>query len=489
MTLLPFPTTSLTQKSRADSELLLRLLQERTRRSCRTSLAAWSVEALAPIELRPAPHHLWLIQHLQDVAEGRCSRLMVFMPPGSAKSTYATVLFPAWFLARKPRLSVIGASHTADLAEGFSRRVMSLVRDHGDILGYGLENEAVSGWSATNGGHYKAAGVGGPITGRRADLAIIDDPVKSRAVAESPVERDKVWSWFTADLRTRMRPGGAIVLIMTRWHEDDLGGRLLETQRDLWRVLKLPAIASDDDPLGRAPGEWLWDGDAAYGYGAELRRVHQEAQASGAMRDWGALYQQDPKPAEGGLFQVSRVSCLPAMPAGGLTVRAWDLAATENLGTRDPDWTVGLRMTKHPDNSFVVDDVVRLRGRPEEVEKVILATASRDGRSVRIGIPQDPGQAGKSQVLYFTRKLAGYRVESSPVTGSKETRAAPFASQVNVGNVKIVEGGWNKPFLEELGGFPAMTHDDQVDAASWGFGMLIAPPEPARMVPFNFMGR
>jgi predicted phage terminase large subunit-like protein len=407
---------------------------------------------------------------------------MVNMPPGSAKSTYASVLFPAWILAQQANLTLIGASHTADLAEGFSRRVMGTIREHSQTLNMGLSTESVSGWSVSNGGFYKSAGVGGPITGRRADIALIDDPVKSRVDADSERFREKTWEWFNADLRPRLKPGGRIVVIMTRWHEDDLGGRLVEQQGDLWKVLKLPAIAGDDDPLGREPGEWLWSDDE-YGYGQELRKVYSEYQKNGATRDWGALFQQDPRPGEGGIFKAHLIQLMDAAPAGKDIVRAWDLAATEQTGTRDPDYTVGLKMMRTAEGRYVVLDVVRLQGGPDEVEAAIINTGAADGRAVRIGLSQDPGQAGKQQILYLTRKLAGHRVESSPETGDKATRAAPIASQVNVSNVSMVKAPWNRVFLDELGGFPSARHDDMVDALSRAFSMVGLRPPPMRINP------
>ena len=253
-------------------------------------------------------------------------------------------------------------------------------------------------------------------------------------------------------------------------------------------MVKLPAQAVNDDPLGRKPGEYLWSGDPDYDYGALLAKAKEGYERNGAMRVWQSLYQQDPRPGEGALFKVALIQSIPA-PIAGKTVRAWDLAATAQLGTRDPDWTVGVRMTKTTDGKYIIDDVVRLRGAPDEVEATIVATASRDGRGVEIRLPQDPGQAGKAQALYLTRKLVGYRVHSQPVTGDKSTRAAPFASQVNVGNVAIVAGQWNRAFLDELGGFPSGAHDDQVDAASDAFAGLIAPAEAAKTVRMNIMGR
>lgn len=406
---------------------------------------------------------------------------MINMPPGSAKSTYGSVLFPAWLLAQRPGLDLIGASNTSTLAEGFSRRVMGVIRDNTQVLGYGLTRESAEQWETSSRGKYRAAGVGGAIAGTRADCVIIDDPTRSRADAESETIRESQWNWFTGDLRTRLKPAASIVVIMTRWHPDDLGGRLLENQPGLWRVVSLPAIAGEDDALGRQPGEWLWDGDPAYGYGAELRRVHSEYEAAGATRDWAALYQQAPRPSEGALFKTTLIPVLDAAPSGRNVVRAWDLAATQQTGTRNPDWTVGVKLLRTDDSRYIVLDVVRIRGGPDEVEQTIVNTAQQDGRGVRVSIPQDPGQAGKQQVLYLTRKLSGFVVESSPETGDKATRAAPVASQVNIGNVSIVSGSWNNVFLDELAGFPNGQKDDQVDAFSRAFGMVGMARGPMRI--------
>lgn len=406
---------------------------------------------------------------------------MICLPPGSAKSTYASKLAPAWFLAQAPYTQIIGASHTIKLAEDMSRAVHNFIRGNEQILGYSLTTENASLWTTSTGCRYLAAGVGSAIAGYRASLAILDDPVASREKADSTVERDKAWNWYLADLRTRLKPDAKIIVIMTRWHEDDLGGRLLETDGGRWRVLKVPAVAIENDPLGRKRGDWLWDGEDAYEYGRELRNVYEEYVRSGALRDWYALYQQEPRPMDGSIFKVGQLKVIPAAKAGGKRVRAWDLAATEKTGTRNPDWTTGVRLAKHDDGSFVVEDVVRLQGGPDDVEAAILQTARLDGRSVEIGLPQDPGQAGKTQVLYLTRKLAGFAVKASPESGDKATRAAPAASQVNVGNVSLVEDkGWNAHFIEELRAFPSGAKDDQVDGFSRAFSMLIAPPDPAR---------
>lgn len=219
------------------------------------------------------------------------------MPPGSAKSTYASVLFPPWFLANNPQAAVIAASHTQELADHWGRRVRNVIAQETKTLGIELsaDSAAAGRWELSKGGAYFAAGVGGAITGRRADLAIIDDPVKSREDADSDRARNRVWDWYKSDLYTRLKPGARIVLIQTRWHEDDLAGRLL-TSGDGWDVLSLPAIAEQDDALGRAPGQALWP---EWESGDELDRKRKMV----GEREWLALYQQRPTADEGTYFR------------------------------------------------------------------------------------------------------------------------------------------------------------------------------------------
>ena len=231
--------------------------------------------ALAPHGQLPAAHHKLLIRELEGLAAGRWDRLMLLLPPGSAKSTYASLLFPPWFMANRPWAQVIAASHTAGLARSFGRGVRALIQEHESRLGLTLDanNRSAGRFGVVGGGSYFATGVRGPITGRRADLVLIDDPVKSQAEADSGLARDHVWDWFRSDLITRLKPGGRVVLVMTRWHPDDLGGRLLSAS-DAWRVVRLPALAEAGDALGRARGR-----AAVAGVG---RRGGVAAQATGA---------------------------------------------------------------------------------------------------------------------------------------------------------------------------------------------------------------
>jgi predicted phage terminase large subunit-like protein len=448
------------------------------------TLEQWARTAL-PVKQKPAAHHLALMTRLTALADGSITRLMVQMPPGTAKSTYASMLYPAWWLRRHPGTSVIAASHTADLAGHFGRKVRNLVVAHKEVLGYGLagDSRAAHRFTTTTEGEYFAAGLDGPITGRRADLVLIDDPIKNHTDAESASHRDGVWDWYRTELVTRLKPEGRIALIMTRWHEDDLGGRLLAAD-EKWEVLRLPALAEEDDTLGRKPGEALWPEYHSAAHWAAARAVV-------GSRVWSALYQQAPRNDVGTVFPVDRIGYLDTTPSGLRCVRAWDLAATAEGEGRDPDWTVGVKLGREPSSSrVVVLDVARFRTGPGEVAARIKRISEVDGQDVAIGLPQDPGQAGKQQVDWLRGLLAGRKVVSSPETGSKLTRATPVAAQVEAGNLLLLRGSWNELFIEELRAFPAGRKDDQVDALARAFAMP-APPAAAgiRQMHLPIIGR
>jgi predicted phage terminase large subunit-like protein len=433
-------------------------------------LLQWCRQVLGPQGQQPERHHRALLKVLQGVAGARGNdRVMVMMPPGSAKSTYASLLFPAWWFTAHPHSSVIAASHTADLAAHFGRGLRNLVDEHSDVLGYRLarDNRAAHRFRTSAGGQYFATGVEGPITGRRADLVVIDDPIKSHAEADSAAARERLWEWYRSELVTRLKPGGRIVLVMTRWHEDDLGGRLLAAG-DGWKQVKFTALAEPGDPLRRRPGAALWP---KWENAEALARKRETV----GNRVWQALYQQAPVSPAGLLFPVARIGVVDAAPPGLRAARGWDLAATAASAGRDPDWTVGVKLGRCGEGRIFVLDVVRLRGGPHEVAAAIVATAERDGAGVPIGLPQDPGQAGKAQLAWLQGLLAGYRVAASPETGAKLTRATPVAAQVEAGRVSLLRAGWNAAFLEELTAFPHGRKDDQVDALARAFGLLSGP--------------
>ena len=180
---------------------------------------------------------------------------------------------------------------------------------------------------------------------------------------------------------------------------------------------------------------------------------------------------------------------MPPTFSAGQVVRAWDLAATVATGINDADWTVGVKLGRDDSGRYIVLDLVRLRGSPHEVEDAIAEAARIDGRPIIIGLPEDPGQAGKSQVTYLTSRLAGHRIAASRETGAKVTRAGPVASQVEARNVAMVRANWNHAFVEELRDFPFGRKDDQVDALSHAFRMLTQAGAPARKLSVSFLAR
>jgi predicted phage terminase large subunit-like protein len=248
------------------------------------------------------PHHLRiLVEALEGVERGEIKRLMLFMPPRHGKSLTASTLFPAWFLGRDPRRYVISASYGAELALDFGRKVRNLIADplHGAVFPTSRlsgDSTAAHRFNLTAGGAYYALGAGGPITGRGADLLLIDDPVKNREDAHSAAFRHSLQSWYESVAYTRLEPNGAIVLIQTRWHQDDLAGWLLREHADEgWRVISMPAVAETDEDR-RREGEALWPRRFP------LRALESIRAAVGGA-EWQALYQQRSQAAEGAIFK------------------------------------------------------------------------------------------------------------------------------------------------------------------------------------------
>jgi len=409
---------------------------------------------------------------------------MLCAPPRHGKTELVSRKFPAYVFGHHPDWPIIATSYSDDLA---SRNNLDLQRVI-DSEAYStifpetrLRSPTAKGrWIRTSGlfevvkkgGSYRSAGVGGSITGMGARVIIIDDPIKDAAEAESQTVLDAAWDWYQGTLYTRQDGPAGILLIMTRWNMGDLAGRLIEEMRvdgkDQWRVVSFPAIAEEDEAHRRA-------GEALHPERFPLETLRSIETTVGSYF-WSALYQQRPTPREGGIFKPSRMAIESGPVESGKIVewvRGWDFASSKNRG----DWTVGTLIGRTQERRYVVADVVRFRGTPEEVEQRMVLTARADGHRVRHSLPKDPGQAAGTQILYFTRALAGYTVTSSPESGSKVTRAEPFASQCNVGNVTLVEGSWNRDYIEELRNFPNGVYDDQVDASSRAFMELLeAPP-------------
>lgn len=407
------------------------------------------------------PHVAYMLAQLERVTAGEIDRLMIFMPPRHGKTALVTVRYPAWLLEQSPATRIILGAYNQTLAETFSRQVRRIARTR---LLLNNERQAAGEWETALGGGVYATGVGTGVTGRGGDLIIIDDPVKSREEASSPAYKERVWDWYTNDLFTRREPGAAIILIMTRWADDDLAGRILASaDGDRWTVVSLPALAEENDPLGRSPGAALcpdrFDEDAL----AEIRIV--------LGNDFHALYQQRPVPREGAMLKRHWFPIVPAAPAFARRVRWWDKAATDGAG----DYTAGVLMARSSDGLFFVEDVVRGQWSAGERERVIRATAEQDRAlrgAVEVWLEQEPGSGGKESAEATIRALAGFVAHAERSTGDKQTRAEPFAAQAEAGNVCIVAGPWNEAYLQELTLFPSGAHDDQVDATAGAFNKL-----------------
>jgi predicted phage terminase large subunit-like protein len=410
-----------------------------------------------------ASHLINVRKQLERVTNGEINRLMLFLPPRHGKSEMVTVRYSAWTMERDPEKRVIIGAYNQTLANKFSRKVRKIARDR---VAISRERTAVDDWETEQGGGLRAVGVGAGVTGMGGDLIIIDDPVKNREEANSPTYRDRVYDWYTDDLYTRQEPSAAIVLIMTRWHEDDLAGRILSGEDgDSWEVVKLPALAIEGDPLGRETGAALWpqryDVDVLANFKVVLGRAFH------------ALYQQNPQEQEGDFFKRSWFQFVGEVPAEGRRVRYWDKGASI-----DGDYTVGLLMC-YADPYWYVEDLVRGQWTSHERNQRIRQTAEMDGPDVKVYLEQEPGSSGVDSVQEIIRMLAGYSVHADKVTGDKGVRAEPFAAQAEAGNVKVKRARWNATYIDELTSFPVGSHDDQVDGSSGAFMHLVNTPPPA----------
>jgi predicted phage terminase large subunit-like protein len=384
------------------------------------------------------------------------------MPPGSAKSTYASILYGPWYFSQHNDHCVIAASHTVELAEKWGRRVRNLIQANQNVLGVGLadDSHAAGRWETSAGGEYFAAGVGTAIAGRRADLAVIDDPVRSRQDADSETVREKTWDWYRSDLYTRLKPGGRVVLIQTRWHEDDLAGRLLASAArggDDWHVISLPALAELDDPLGRAPGEALWP---AWQGTQALERVRGTL----APRDWTALYQQRPAPEDGTYFLSKWLKPYDKVPPRDTLAvyGASDYAVTSDGG----DYTVHVVVGLDPDGHMYLLDLWRGQTSSdlwiEQFCRLIKEWKPREWAEetgqIRSGVGPFIERMQREHKAYVYRR-------EFPTRGDKGVRAQSIRGRMALDGLYVPTWApWFSDLRAELLSFPAGKHDDQVDA-------------------------
>lgn len=473
--LLPPPQTPISLLSPSQAAALVL-----HRRKVRTSLLDWSIEALKPAGYSPASHHRLLIRELEAVTRGETRKLMVLMPPGSAKTTYGSYLYPTHLMALGNK-QVLAASHTIERAAYVSKQCQRYISENSGVLGYALASENVEQWRTTNNCEYLAAGVGKGIAGFRADLGLIDDPVKTKEAADSSNSQDKIWDWYWSDFFTRLRPGASQILIMTRWSEGDLGGRLEEAEGDTWRVIRLPAIAETGDALGRAAGEYLWSDDG-YGFGAKLKDDFVSLNRAGMAREWSAMYQQRPAPDTGAYFDRSWLRPVASMPPlDSLRVYGGsDYAVTADGG----DYTVHVVVGIDSDGRLWLLDLWRGQTASDVWVRAFCDLVKR-WKPMAWG--EETGQINAGVGPYLLRTMREQRAYVAryqiPSRHDKAVRAQAIRGRMAVDGLCIPEAApWRTDFENELMSFPVGKHDDQVDALSLVGQLLdkmITPtPEP-----------
>lgn len=402
---------------------------------------------------KAAPHHVLIAEKLEAVERGDIKRLMICMPPRHGKSELASRRFPSFFMGRNAGKQIIAASYNSDLANDFGREVRNIVDSPEFRVLFDTtlapDSKAANRWHTDKGGMYVAAGVGTAITGRGADILLIDDPFKDRQEADSEITRQRVWDWYTSTAYTRLMPGGAIVVINTRWHDDDLSGRLLDEQGkggDAWEVLSLPAINNSDEALW--PG-WY-----------PLSRLEQIRSVLPA-RDWNALYQQNPIPDDGDYFKSDWFGEYEELPKNLRVYGASDYAVTDGDGDFTEHGIVGVDSS----NSLYIVDWWRKQCTSDVWIE----------RQCDLILQHEPhcwfGESGpirRSIEPFLTRRMqdreAYCRIEWLSSVADKPTRARPLQALASMGKVFFPKNApWKAELLSQLMRFPAGKYDDGVD--------------------------
>lgn len=412
-------------------------------------------------------HQQYLYSALQRVTDGVTKRLMIFMPPRHSKSETVTVRYAAYRLEQSPKMNIILGSYNQTLANRFSRKVKRIAQSR---LTLSKDRKAANEWETAIGGGLRAVGVGGGITGFGGNLIMIDDPVKSREEAESETYRDKCWDWFNDDLYTRLEPDGAMILTMTRWHDDDLAGRLLKEMEEggeEWEVVSLPALAEAKDPLGRKPGEALCP--ERYDREALLKREKKLGPYS-----FAALFQQRPTPLEGALFKrewfKDKVIDAEQVPAKLRWARGYDLAVSQKTSA---DYTASFRCAYDKLGNLYIADGHRRRMEFPEQQRYVIQRMKGDANTEH-GIEKALHGEALVQSLRREQSIRHIPFRAIKVDTDKFTRALAWANLAAEGKVFLVRGPWNADFLDEICRFTGKNdaHDDQVDAVSLAVSML-----------------
>jgi predicted phage terminase large subunit-like protein len=435
-------------------------------------------EEFYPVTIAPARHHRLVCEVLQRVADGHLRRVMIFMPPGSAKSTYASVCFPPWFMGRKKRSNIITLSYAADLARKFGRRCRSIAKspEFRDIFGTGLSKDATAAdeWNLGNGSTYMTNGLIAGVTGNRADGLIIDDPVRGIKDADSEAFQKATYEAYIFDARTRVKGMGWQIIIQTRWNPNDLAGKLLPedykgqtgviTCRDGhdWFVLNLPYEAEhDDDPIGRRPGDLLWTEAGSILNPNDILPIKLSTDPV-QMRTWAALYQQRPTLGSGSYFLEEWFRYYDELPQHLTFYGASDYAVSDQSG----DFTVHGAVGVDADDNIYVADFWRGQKDPSVTVDAFLDIAEQRS-PLAWGVDKDLIVKSLGPFINVRMRDRGVYValDEMPLGRmNKEMRATSFRGRMAQGKVYFPRNSpWVADMKRRMLEFPVVQHDDEID--------------------------
>jgi len=404
----------------------------------------------------PAKHHFLLCNALERITNGTLKKLMVFLPPRHGKSQTITETYPSYYLGRYPNKKVMCISYGDSLAKEFGRKNRQKVKEYGkEIFNIELDptNKSMSDFTIKDhtGGAY-FAGILGGVTGRGANILIIDDPIKTRQEAESETYRNRVWEEYQSSLSTRLMPNGATIIVLTRWHFDDLAGRLLELEADQWEVISLPALAEENDPIGREEGQTLWP---QFGFDEEWAK-NKIREVGG--KTWASLYQQRPSPESGDIFKREWIKFYKVLPQFDEMAISVDASFKDKKGS---DFCVMQTWGKKGANVYLVDQIRDRMAFPATVAAIRSMAAKWPKAHAKLVEDKANGTA----VIDFLKNEISGMIPVEPM-GGKEVRAAAISPQWESGNVYLPHPSicpWINDFIEELIQFPNAKNDDQVD--------------------------
>jgi predicted phage terminase large subunit-like protein len=410
-------------------------------------------------------HHALMARKFEEIAEGKTKRLIINMPPRHTKSEFASFMLPAWFLGRFPGKKIIQCSNTAELAVGFGRKVRNLVDSevYAKIfpnVALRSDSKAAGRWSTNANGEYFAIGVGGTVTGKGADLLIIDDPHSEQEAAlasADPSVFDKVYEWYTSGPRQRLQPGGSIVVVMTRWSKRDLTGKILQAMTDRdgdeWEIIELPAILPSEKPLW--PEFWSYD---------ELSKLRIELPLS----KWSAQYQQNPTSEEGALVKREWWMEWEAEnpPYCQFVIQSWDTAFTKNERSdysACTTWGVFYKDENENDPHIILLDALKERMEFPELK----ARAFEYYQEWQPDAFIIEAKASGAPLIFELRRMGIPVQEFTPTRGNdKISRLNSVTDLFASGKVWAPRKRWAEEVIEEMAAFPNSDHDDLVDSST-----------------------